>query len=128
MGAWLKPNLDCRDRRSDSFAAPGTAPVFDAFCGCQPPSGPIVFSLNTEVHSPPLQSRWVFYGRIAHYLLPHQLLQAGKAAECRGFAALTGQQQAQGKHGNECRDRQPKGEKPALLSSADCAGCVDPHC
>ena len=61
MGAWLKPNLDCRDRRSDSFAAPGTAPVFDAFCGCQPPSGPIVFLLNTEVHSPPLQSRWVFF-------------------------------------------------------------------
>jgi hypothetical protein len=37
MGAWLKPNLGRRDRRSDSFAAPGTAPVFDAFCGCQPP-------------------------------------------------------------------------------------------
>jgi hypothetical protein len=61
MGAWLKPNLGRRDQRSDSLAAPGTAPVFDAFCGCQPPSGPIVFSLNTEVHSPPLQSRWVFF-------------------------------------------------------------------
>ena len=60
MGAWLKPNLGRRDQRSDSFAAPGTAPVFDAFCGCQPPSGPIVFSLNTEVHFPPLQSRWFF--------------------------------------------------------------------
>jgi hypothetical protein len=36
MGAWLKPNLGRRDRRSDSLAALGTAPVFDAFCGCQP--------------------------------------------------------------------------------------------
>jgi hypothetical protein len=107
MGAWLKPNLGRRDQRSDSFAAPGTAPVFDAFCGCQPPSGPIVFSLNTEVHFPPLQSRWFFYGRTAHHPLLHQLLHTGKVAEMAGLAVLAGSQQAQGKHGKECRILHP---------------------
>jgi hypothetical protein len=40
--------------------------------------------------------------------LSDQRLSAGKVAECRGLAVLDRRQQAQGKHGKECRGLQSK--------------------
>jgi hypothetical protein len=50
--------------------------------------------------------------RVAGFFMGHPLwsqrLSAGKAAECRGFAVFDRCQQAQGKHGKECRGKQPE--------------------
>jgi hypothetical protein len=40
--------------------------------------------------------------------LSDQRLSAGDVAECRGFAMFDRCQQAQGKHGKECRGKQPE--------------------
>jgi hypothetical protein len=42
------------------------------------------------------------------HLLRHQLLSAAKVAECAAFALLDRCQQAQGKHGRECRGMHPE--------------------
>jgi hypothetical protein len=49
----------------------------------------------------------------------HQLLHTWKVAEMAGSAVLSRRQQAQGKHGNECRGMQPEtvnSTDPALFS------------
>jgi hypothetical protein len=85
---------------------------------CLSGPSPSVHASSCKQPQPPSVPRWWGFpvlgrttpGRRAkpHPLLRHQRLSAGKAAECRGFAVLTGQQQAQGKHGNECRGLQPE--------------------
>jgi hypothetical protein len=59
-------------------------------------------STLTNPHRPRVGG--VFHG----HLLSGQLLLAGKAAECQGFAVIDHCQQAHGNHGKECRGKQPE--------------------
>jgi len=67
-------------------------------------------SAQCLVHEPPLPPPYPHAAGffMGHPLWPHQLLSAGKVAECRGLAGIDRCQQAQGKHGEECRGTQPK--------------------
>ena len=87
------------------------------FAALEPPLFLVLFALaafrfcsahcpwhETFLTPPHLPGGGVFHGAPAS----NQRLSAGDVAECRGFAVFDRCQQAQGKHGKECRGKQPE--------------------
>jgi hypothetical protein len=104
------------------FATPGTAFKTGAFCGCSirfcgAQFQPLERSSSFVLTPPFSMAVGFFVSEFVQHPLPHQRLSAGKAAECRGVTVLDRPQQAQDKHGKECRGKQPEFCRLSMVDS-----------